>query len=226
MISIKSLSKSYGSKAVLKDINLELKSGQVHGIVGQNGAGKTTLFRCLAGLETHEGSITSDLPNLKGTLGYFETNPIFLSRITGWEYLKLLCIARNNNREDFAEQNIFGLPLHQYAETYSTGMKKKLALTGLLLQGNKTLILDEPFNGVDIHSNMLITKLISMLKEKEKMILISSHIYATLAETCDYISILENGHIARTVARADFKTLGEELGQSMPTSTLDGFGLL
>lgn len=225
MINIKSLSKSYGSKSVLSDINLELHGGQVHGIVGENGAGKTTLFRCLAGLETHEGSITSDLPNIKGTLGYFETNPIFLSRITGWEYLKLLCIARNNNREDFDEQNIFDLPLNQYAETYSTGMKKKLALTGLLLQGNEILILDEPFNGVDIHSNMMITKLIGMLKEKGKTILISSHIFSTLAETCDYISILKEGKIARTVEQADFAALGQELGKLTELHSLDRFKL-
>lgn len=223
MISIDSLSKSYGSKLVLDNINLQIQPGQVHGIVGENGAGKTTLFRCIAGLESHEGNITSHYSDMKGTLGYFETNPIFLSRITGWEYLKLLCIARNNKREDFQEQNIFNLPLDQYAETYSTGMKKKLALTGLLLQGNDILILDEPFNGVDIYSNMLITELISLLQKKGKTILISSHIFSTLADTCTSISILKNGQITSTVDKSGFQKLGDKLIQNIEVAAVHKF---
>ncbi len=211
MVNIKNLSKSYGNKKVLTNLNLALASGQVAGMVGENGAGKTTLFKCIAGMENYEGQIEVKVENLKERVGFLPTNPIFLSRITGWEYLKLLCVARKIKTENFEEQNIFELPLNQYAETYSTGMKKKLALMGILLQKNEIYILDEPFNGVDIHSNMIISEIIKKLKAKQKTILISSHIFSTLSDCCDTIHLLKNGEISRMVTREGFSTLDQEM---------------
>ena len=148
---------------------------------------------------------------LKNHLGYLETNPIYLSKITGWEYLKLLCVARGISEDNFEEQNIFELPLDQYAETYSTGMKKKLALLGILLQKNAVFILDEPFNGVDIHSNIIISELIKVLKSKGKTILIASHIFSTLSENCDEIFLLKEGLIEKSVGQGDFENLDVEM---------------
>ena len=211
MVSITNLSKSYGKNQVLKSINLNLNKGKVYGIVGENGAGKTTLFRCIAGLEDYEGTIDADVKNIKNHLGFLPTNPIFMSRITGWEYLKLLSIARNIQWDRFEEKNIFELPLGQYVETYSTGMKKKLALMGILLQKNDIFILDEPFNGVDIHSNFIITEIIKQLKSLNKTIIISSHIFSTLSDTCDEIRLLKEGIFAKSVEKADFKQLDADM---------------
>lgn len=211
MVNIKNLSKSYANKKVLNNLNLRLNNGEVSGMVGENGAGKTTLFRCIAGMENYEGQIDSDVKNLKEQVGFLPTNPIFLSRITGWEYLKLLCVARKIKTENFEEQNIFDLPLSQYAETYSTGMKKKLALMGILLQKNEIYILDEPFNGVDIHSNMIISEIIKKLKARQKTILISSHIFSTLSDCCDNIHLLKDGEISKVVTKEGFNTLDQEM---------------
>ena len=155
MISIQNLSKSFGTKQVLKNINAQFDRGQVYGIVGENGAGKTTLFRCIAGLENYEGQIISELNPLKNYLGLLLTEPFFFAKITGKEYIRLLCNARKKEVLKIDEKNIFDLPLNQYASTYSTGMKKKLALLAILLQENQYFIFDEPFNGVDIHSNII-----------------------------------------------------------------------
>jgi ABC-2 type transport system ATP-binding protein len=94
MISIQNLSKSFGTKQVLKNINVQFDKGQVYGIVGENGAGKTTLFRCIAGLEYYEGQIISELKPLKNYLGLLLTEPFFFTKITGKEYIRLLCNAR------------------------------------------------------------------------------------------------------------------------------------
>lgn len=211
MILIENLSKNYGSKVVLKSLNLSLEKGKAYGLVGENGAGKTTLFKCIAGLETGTGSISSDYPVLKNYLGFLPTNPYFLPKITGREYLQLLCNARNVKLQNLSEKNIFDLPLEQYAETYSTGMKKKLALTGILLQQNDFFILDEPFNGVDIQSNMLITAIIQRLKAAGKTLLISSHIFSTLNDTCDQIFVLKAGEITQSVAKKDFAELDQAM---------------
>jgi len=207
MLSISNLSKSYGKKQILNGIELHFNPGEIHGIVGENGAGKTTLFKCIAGLESHEGNIQYTRIDVKNTIGFLETNPEFLSKITGKEYLQLLCNARNIKNVNFEAQNIFELPLKQYAETYSTGMKKKLALTGVLLQKNDIFILDEPFNGVDIHSNLIIKELLQSLQEKGKIIVLSSHIFSTLQDTCDDLHYLKDGKIKKSVKKEDFSII-------------------
>ncbi|MFN6084221.1 MAG: ATP-binding cassette domain-containing protein, partial [Fluviicola sp.] len=131
MIQIQQLNKSFGSKEVLKNIDLTFEKGTITGIVGENGAGKTTLFRCIAGLENYEGTILSDANPLKDKLGLLFTDPFFFSKITGKEYLQFMCNARGVKIADFNSRNIFDLPLNQYAMSYSTGMKKKLAILAI-----------------------------------------------------------------------------------------------
>lgn len=211
MITITNLSKAYGNQPVLENINLSFEKGRTYGIVGANGAGKTTLFRCIAGLESYQGDIRSQLVHLKDQLGFLETNPWFFSHITGREYLRLLCQARRIPLPDLDEKNIFELPLHRYARQYSTGMKKKLAFTALLLQKNEVFILDEPFNGVDIQSNMLITEILHHLKSTGKTLLISSHIFSTLQDTCDEIYLLKNHEVHKKVEREQFSELEAEM---------------
>ncbi|MBK9492582.1 MAG: ATP-binding cassette domain-containing protein [Haliscomenobacter sp.] len=225
MIEIENLSKSYGQKQVLKNVNLSLSSGKVYGIVGENGAGKTTLFKCIAGLETGTGSISSGYPILKKSAGFLPTNPYFMPKITGSEYLQLLCNARNVKMTNFQAKNIFELPLDQYAETYSTGMKKKLALTGILLQNNDFFILDEPFNGVDIQSNMIITAIIQELVALHKTIVISSHIFSTLNDTCDEIHLLRDGAFVKRVEKADFQELDAEMKRFVLGDRIERLGL-
>jgi len=215
MIEIKNLTKYFGSKKVLDDIHLSFEPGHVYGIVGENGAGKTTLFRCLAGLESYSGKIDSSFASIKDHLGYLETTPVFMSFITGWEYLKLLCVAKKIETDNFTEQNIFDLPLDQYAETYSTGMKKKLGLMGVLLRKNDILILDEPFNGVDIQSNMMITKIIEDLKKLNKIIIISSHIFSSLSEMSDEIILLSKGRVIKKVQKSEYAELESEMKKSI-----------
>ncbi|MFD2565210.1 ABC transporter ATP-binding protein [Aquimarina rubra] len=214
MIYIKSLHKYYGNKQVLKDINLVFNPGEVHGVVGENGAGKTTLFRSISGMENYKGTIDYTGGNIKNSMGFLPTDPYFLSKITGKEYLQLLCNARNIEITDFKEKNIFDLPLQQYAETYSTGMKKKLALTGILLQKNDIFILDEPFNGVDIHSNTIINQVLFKLKELNKIVVLSSHIFSTLYETCDYLHYLKNGSIVKSADKSEFGIIEKEMQAS------------
>ena len=211
MIKIKELSKLFGNKEVLKNLSMEFSTGNVYGIVGENGAGKTTLFRCIAGLESYSGEIISDVKPLKNHLGLLLTEPFFFSMITGREYIRLLCNARGKINVDIDSKNIFDLPLEQYASTYSTGMKKKLAITAILLQENEYFILDEPFNGVDIQSNIILTEIILKLKELNKIVIISSHIFSTLSDTCDEIHLLRKGEQIKSVNKTGFKDLEQEM---------------
>lgn len=221
MIELTNISKSFGQHQVLHGVTYTFDSGKVYGIVGENGAGKTTLFRCIAGLETAIGSIKSNADPLKNRLGYLTSDPYFLSKLTGEEYIYLLTDARGKRIKNLSERNIFELPLKEYASSYSTGMKKKLALTATLLQDNNYYILDEPFNGIDLQSSIILTEIILRLKAMGKTILISSHIFSTLKDTCDEILVLEAGHISKSVTRDQFGNFEEEMKERILKKDID-----
>ena len=225
MITVENLSKTYGSHEVLKNIHLTFEPGRVYGIVGENGAGKTTLFRCLAGLDSHSGVVRSALGQFKNHLGFLPTDPYFFARITGREYVRLLCNSRNVPVPDLDQANVFDLPLDQYAVTYSTGMKKKLALLAILMQQNEVYILDEPFNGVDIQSNLIITEIIHRLKSLNKTVIISSHIFSTLQDNCDEIRLLRAGAFVRTVLKDEFQQLEAEMKAVTIGNRIERLGL-
>lgn len=210
-VGVYQLKKSFGGNEVLGGIDLDFRAGRVYGLVGRNGAGKTTFFNCLAGLEKHSGNVMAEGGKLKDRLGFLQTEPHFPSKLTGREYLRLFCKAREVPDDGLDERNVFDLPLDRYAQQYSTGMKKKLGLLAILLQKNDFFILDEPFNGVDVHSALLIAEIIRRLKSEMKTVLISSHIFSTLKETCDIIHVLDGGKITETIGQADFERLEQEM---------------
>lgn len=221
MIQINRLEKSFGSNLLFHNLNLEIPSGKITGIVGSNGAGKTTLFRCLLGLESYSGEIISSLHPLKEKTGYLAAENYFFPRMTGREYLQYMVNAREIPFADFDARNFFELPLEQYATVYSTGMKKKLAITGMLLQENELFILDEPFNGLDLQSNLVLTQLLHTLRKKQKTVLLSSHIFSTLKEVCDQLVYLQKGKSPILYPRESFHQLEDELRSEHHYS--DGF---
>lgn len=211
MILIKNLTKKYSNNLVLDKINVDFQFGNVYGIVGNNGAGKTTFFRCLAGLEKYDGTIQTDRVSFKSELGLLLAELYFLPKITGEEYIYLMSESRGVYIKNLAERNIFNLPLNQYVESYSTGMKKKLAIMSVLLQKNNFFILDEPFNGLDLESSFILVEIIKSLRAHNKIILISSHIFATLKDVCDQILVLEHGALVQKFDKTNFDLLESDL---------------
>ncbi len=194
MLKVEQLNKSYGTKHVLHGINVAFADGRVHGIIGLNGAGKTTFFNCICGLLEYDGSIThSSIGKLKDRIGYLPTEPYFFPRIKGNEYLEFIKHAKGVKQLDNELTTHFELPLHEYIEGYSTGMKRKLAFIGAMIGDSDIYILDEPFNGVDIKSNLLLKQHILRLKASGKTVLLSSHITSSLVELCDEVHLLKDG---------------------------------
>jgi len=222
MIEIQSISKKYGKNQVLKEVSLSLNQGEIHGIVGKNGSGKTTLFNCIVGLQKFDGKLaTSFQAPFKNQVGYLPTTPPILSKITGEEYLRLFCAAR---KVEFPSlDNIFDLPLKRYVESYSTGMIKKLAFHGILLQKNEVFVLDEPFNGLDYQSCLMVIALLKKMREANKIVLLSSHIFSVLSDTCDYIHHLKDGSISDTFEKQHFEQAEKNLHDELIGEKIDGF---
>lgn len=216
MLTVSQLSFSYGEKKVLRDLDLSFEPGEIHGILGMNGAGKTTLFNVLYGfLSPEKGEVIAiGTAAQKHPIAYLETRNYFYPYLTGQEYLQLLSLGQ----ADYSIQQwnqLFELPLDQIIDEYSTGMKKKLAFLGVLALDRPILMLDEPFNGVDVESNEKIYQILERIRAQGKLVILSSHIIGGLTRICDRISYLSQGVIRRTYTRSDFPELEEELREQV-----------
>jgi ABC-2 type transport system ATP-binding protein len=215
MITIENLVVSYDKGHNIIDLlNLVLSENTINGIVGLNGAGKTTLLNSIYGLKRIDsGSIKfNDGKINKKEISFLETENYFYSNITGREYLSLF---KNPDYNVDKWNQLFLLPLDSIVDDYSTGMKKKLALMGILKQDKNIMILDEPFNGLDIETCRIIRQILLKLKGHDKTIIITSHIIETLTNLCDYIHYLEKGQIKYTKDKADFKEFEREIFASI-----------
>jgi ABC-2 type transport system ATP-binding protein len=213
MITIDNLTAGYRGSTVLHGISLSLEEGRIHGLVGLNGSGKTTLLRCIYGLiHSVSGGVKRDGAELnRRFMSFLETDLYFYHGITGGEYLSLFRSPGGNefNMKEWAD--LFHLPLNGLVEHYSTGMKKKLALLGLIKTGKQVLLLDEPFNGLDLESARILQAVISRLREKGRTVLLTSHMLGTLTELCDAIHHLHEGRIRKSYTSGEAEQLREEL---------------
>jgi ABC-2 type transport system ATP-binding protein len=195
MISISKLEFGYKPRQpVIKGLNLELQMGEIHGIAGLNGSGKTTLLQLIFGLlKPQEGAIScSSFPLSKKVVSLLPVENHFYSFITAREYLSLF----QTDGSDIENWNeLFNIPLDQIIDEYSSGMKKKVAVLGIIIQDKPLVILDEPFNNLDIETNRLLREIFLRLKKQGTTIIVTSHIVETLTNLCDEIHYLEGGNI-------------------------------
>ncbi|MEQ8704069.1 MAG: ABC transporter ATP-binding protein [Phaeodactylibacter sp.] len=220
MLEISSLAAGYGKTLILNNIHLEAAAGEVHGVLGINGAGKTTFFKALCRLgPSFSGAVTWQGEPLSPTdIGYLPATPYFYPYQTGQEYLEL-CRHRNPGFPIEKWNGLFQLPLKDLTETYSTGMRKKLALLGVLAGRYKVLLLDEPFSGLDLESTEVLFEILEQLKSYGLCILLSSHILATVRQVCSRVSYLSAGQILRTFEHDDFDTLESSIKTTLQSRT-------
>ncbi|WP_375561856.1 ATP-binding cassette domain-containing protein [Bernardetia sp. OM2101] len=213
-LELKNIEFSYSksSKNILNDFSLATKKGTIHGILGDNGAGKTTLFNLIFGfLKPKKGEIKIKKSK---NIAFLQTENYFYPYTTGLEHL-LLSVEFTNENQQVIHQRIndwnelFELPLQDFAQNYSTGMKRKLSLLSILLLDKEIIILDEPFNGLDLQTSEIVHLIIQKLKKTGKTILLSSHILETIVRHADEVSFLEKGKILHSYSKNEFKELNE-----------------
>lgn len=226
MISVDNLHAGYsGNHNVISGLNVDFSEKHIHGIVGLNGSGKTTFLNTLFGLlNPQSGKILyRDKVLSKKEMAYLPTENFFYTNITGNEYLNLIT---NTSFDTHSWNQLFALPLHELIDSYSTGMKKKLALLGVLKQDKPIIILDEPFNGLDIEAAHVLQMILQKMKLQGKTIIITSHIIQSLTYMCDFIHLLEKGKITQCIASTHFHTFEKELLENIAQNNLELIDLL
>ncbi|WP_026995445.1 ABC transporter ATP-binding protein [Flectobacillus major] len=215
MLELKNITFSYQAEPVLKHISISFQSGNIYGLVGLNGSGKSTLLNCIAGFlfPTSGELLWQNKPLDRRQVAILETNNFFYSYLTGREILSIFA-SKIPSFDENQWAKIMDLPLDSLVEEYSTGMKKKLALLCILKLDREIIILDEPYNGLDLESSWVLTNIIKVLKEKGKVVIITSHILDTLRGVCDAILWLKDTKIEKVYQPEAFAEIDRELKES------------
>ena len=204
-IELKGVSKHFKRNKVLDKTDIRFESGRIYGLVGENGCGKTVLMKLIIGLmRPSEGSVEYDDAVLKRdfdylpSVGFVIETPGFFEELSGVENLKLL--AGINGKIDEAEimrwLEIVGLPADDKpVSDYSLGMNQRLGIAQALMEDPEVIILDEPTNSLDDEGVDLIYRLLREEKEKDKIIIISSHSKHDIETLCDEVYRIKNGGV-------------------------------
>lgn len=210
MLSLRSVTKRFGSLVAVDDLTLEVPAGQVHAFLGPNGAGKTTTIKLCTGLlRPDSGSITvagqdvvSDGREARRLLAYVPDEPYLYERLTGREFLDFTARIYGLDRATFErrlaeESERFSLHdfLDQMAEGYSHGMRQRVVLAAAALHDPKLLIVDEPLVGLDPKHIRIVLSLLRGLADAGGAVLMSTHTLGAVESIADRVTVMDHGRV-------------------------------
>ena len=191
MLKIEHLSKNYGNKKVVDDLNLHIAPGEIYGFIGHNGAGKTTTLKSVAGS--------------KRSFAYIPDNPDLYDYMTGIKYLNFIADIFNVSTTERQMRirkygELFELTgdLAQPIAAYSHGMKQKLAIISAWLHQPKLILMDEPFVGLDPKASHLLKGMMREVCDAGGAIFFSTHGLEVAEKLCDKVAIIKNGKLIRS----------------------------
>ncbi|MFH1053352.1 MAG: ABC transporter ATP-binding protein [Candidatus Woesearchaeota archaeon] len=222
-LEVKKLSKSFKKNKILQDINLELKSPEILGIIGKSGGGKSTLLKILAGYYSLDRGeifldgkrISGGLRELREIIGYTTQDNSFYDELTVWEnmayYSKLynIPLKERRNRINHLLTQV-GLINHKntISEKLSGGMKRRLDFSISLIHNPSVLIMDEPTTGLDpILVDQFWNIVNDVVSKEEKIVIMTSHIITEIEKYCTKVAIVKNGTISKILNRSQIKNL-------------------
>ncbi len=234
MLQIKSLRKSYADRVVLRNLSLDIKAGEIYGLLGCNGAGKTTTINILCQLtQADSGVITlAGRPHsnhTKSLVGLVPQKNLLYSSLTCAENLnffaRLYGLSQKHRRHQISRcLAAVGLAdrTHCRAETLSGGMQRRLSMAIALIHHPKLLILDEPTTGLDLNARQELWSLIQELRQQGMTILLTTHLLDEAETFCDRLGILKQGQlVAEGTLDQLRKTIGAEAVIILKTTDRD-----
>jgi ABC-type multidrug transport system ATPase subunit len=209
ILSAEGIQKKYGGRAILRNVSIRVKQGEIYGLVGKNGSGKTTLFRILTGLiQDYGGSVSvGKTDGRESKISALIHSPSLFLNMTAFQNMKAQTYLLGIRDDGKIEQtlNTVGLNFdNKKVKNFSLGMTQRLRLGMALLERPDILILDEPANGLDPGGiSELRALLLDLNRSAGVSVLISSHILSELEQTADCIGILHNGEIVKELSTRD-----------------------
>jgi len=208
VLRVENLSKKYRGKTVLDNVSFELKKGSATALVGSNGSGKTTLMLIIAGLVVPDSGTVSlfgsqndrELRNARQKAGFLIESPIYYGYMSVKKNLKLRAGLYGSAAAEYIDELCNRLKLSEYdvghgrTSLLSYGQKGRYAIASALVGKPELLILDEPFNGLDEESTLLVYELFRELREKHGVtLLLSGHVAEQIQQVCTNTLLIKNG---------------------------------
>ena len=220
MLRIQHLTKTYGEKKAVDDLNLHIAPGEIYGFIGHNGAGKTTTLKSVAGILPYDqGEITigglslkSDPLICKRQMAYIPDNPDLYDFMTGIQFLNFIADIfavpadlRQARIREYAGRFELTADLAQPIAAYSHGMKQKLAIISAWLHQPKLILMDEPFVGLDPKASHLLKGMMRELCDEGGAIFFSTHVLEVAEKLCDKVAIIKGGKLIRSGTMEEVK---------------------
>ena len=208
MIEIKHVTKTFGTKKAVNDLDLVIPTGEIIGFIGPNGAGKTTTIKMMTGvLNPDEGDIIINGKSIqkapleaKRQFGLVPDSPDMFLRLKGIEYLNFMgdiyevnSELRQQRIETLAEAFEMKDALNDKILSYSHGMRQKIVIMGALINEPEVWILDEPLTGLDPQSSFRLKQMMKEHAAKGKTVFFSTHVLEVAEKLCDKIAIIAQG---------------------------------
>ena len=220
MLLIDRYTKLYGKKVAVDNLSLHIKPGEIYGFIGHNGAGKTTTLKACAGILNFEyGNILIDGRSIKEKpmeckkkIAYIPDNPDLYGFLTGAAYLNFIADIykvpleiRNKRIEDFADKygiiDDLGMPIN----SYSHGMRQKIAIISALIHEPKLILMDEPFVGLDPKASHTLKNQMREICDNGGAIFFSTHVLEVAEKLCDKVAVIKDGRLIASGTMAEVK---------------------
>lgn len=220
MLLIDRYTKLYGKKVAVDNLSLHIKPGEIYGFIGHNGAGKTTTLKACAGILNFEyGNILIDGISIKEKpmeckkkIAYIPDNPDLYGFLTGAAYLNFIADIykvpleiRNKRIEDFADKygiiDDLGMPIN----SYSHGMRQKIAIISALIHEPKLILMDEPFIGLDPKASHTLKNQMREICDNGGAIFFSTHVLEVAEKLCDKVAVIKDGRLIASGTMAEVK---------------------
>ena len=220
MLNIEHLTKTYGEKKAVDDLNLHIRPGEIYGFIGHNGAGKTTTLKSVAGIlqfdagEIYIGgdSVREKPLECKRKIAYIPDNPDLYEYMTGIRYLNFIAdifgvdaALRRERIRRYADAFELTGDLAQPIAAYSHGMKQKLAIISAWIHTPKLILMDEPFVGLDPKASHLLKGMMREVCDAGGAIFFSTHVLEVAEKLCNKVAIIKAGKLIRSGTMEEVK---------------------
>lgn len=228
-IETRNLRKEFRETVAVRDLDLDVQSGEIYAFLGPNGAGKTTTIKMITGLlEPTSGSVRimgksldDQAMDVRNHLSYVPDQPFLYDKLSGREFLHFTARLHDIDPEErdriileFSEMFQMGAYLDDLGETYSHGMKQRVVLSAVFMQDPDVILVDEPLAGLDPESSHLVRRIFRQKARNGKCIFMSTHVLSVAEAVADRIGVISKG---QKIEEGTFEELRDRRGEEHQT---------